>query len=163
MTVVRRTVRPLTIKALAVTSSLVALAAGAAGCGGGQGDKPEVKALTPEGQVRVIVESFGRASANKDYTLICQRLIARSLSDNVEELGLPCERAFRKGLAAVKGAALRIDGITVQGRTAFARVHSTAIGQAPSDDTIRLQLLAGQWRIVSLNDQTGAIAHFRFF
>jgi hypothetical protein len=163
MPAVRRTVRPLTARALALTAALMVLATAAAGCGSSQGDKPEVKALTPEGQVRVIVESFGHATANKDYGLICDRLIARSLSDNVEELGLPCERAFRKGLGAVKGANLRLDGITVQGRTAYARVHSTAVGQAPSDDTIKLQLLKGQWRIVSLDDRAGAVAHFRFF
>jgi hypothetical protein len=125
-----------------------------------------VRALTPEGQVRVIVESFGRATTNKDYGLICDRLIARSLSDNVEELGLPCERAFKKGLGEVKGADLRIDDITVRGRVAYAKVHSTAIGQPASDDTIKLQLIRGQWRIVSLDDPAGsraAAGNFRFF
>lgn len=167
MTAVRRPARPRARRAVLTAGCLAILLPG---CGGRTGDKPEVKALTPEAQVRVIVESFGRATANKDYGLICTRLVARSLSDHVEELGLPCELAFKKGLGAVKGADLRIEGITVRGKVAYAKVHTTAVGQAPSDDTMKLELLAGQWRIASLDDPAGsrraaakAAARFRFF
>lgn len=121
-----------------------------AGCGGE--DKPKVTPLSPQAQVRVIVRTFGLASASKDYKTICDRLISRQLSDNVEELGLPCEKAFSKGLDAVRGATLRIDSVrVVRGKTAYVRVHSTAVGQPASDDTLRLDYLRASWRITSLS------------
>ena len=166
MPAVRRSARPRTRRAVLLAGCAAILLPG---CGGREAKGPQVKALTPEGQVRVIVESFGRATADKDYGLICTRLVARSLSDNVEELGLPCELAFKKGLGEVKGADLRIDGVTVRGKVAYAKVHSTAVGQAASDDTLKLELIRGQWRIVSLDDPAGSRAAakaapgFRFF
>jgi hypothetical protein len=122
--------------------------AGLAGCGDGKDAK---QAPGPEAQVRTVVRQFGAASAKKDYQTICDRLIAKSLSDNVEELGLPCELAFKQGLGAVKGATLRVRTVRVQGTKAFAAVHTTAVGQAASDDTLELVKTGGTWRISSLS------------
>ncbi|MCU1677817.1 MAG: nuclear transport factor 2 family protein [Frankiales bacterium] len=117
-----------------------------AGCGAGKQD-----AGAPQTQVKAAVQRFGAASARKDYQLICDKLIAQALSDNVEQLGLPCEQAFKQGLDAVRGAKLRIDSVRVTGVTAFAQVHTTAIGQPPSDDTLKLVKVGQAWRIVSLS------------
>jgi hypothetical protein len=123
-----------------------------AGCGG---DDTPAKASGPEAQVRTVVQRFAAASSSKDYQEICDRLIAKSLIVNVEQLGLPCELAFKQGLQDVSGARLRIDGVRVSGATAFVDVHSTAAGQAPSDDTLKLTRGATGWRIVSLSAGAG--------
>jgi hypothetical protein len=115
-----------------------------AGCGGDSG-------TTPEDAVRDVVTKFGTASARKDYQTICDRLIARSLSDNVEEFGLPCELAFKQGLDAVQGAKLVIRRLTVKGDHAQVVVHTTAANQPPSDDTLQLTRIGGQWRISALS------------
>src|SRR5918992_3686961 len=53
---------------------------------------------TPEEQVRSTVAAFGRATAAKDYQALCDRLLAPSLVEEVESIGLPCEVALRQGL-----------------------------------------------------------------
>lgn len=132
-------------------AGLVAATLLATGCGGDKKADAKPKP-TAELQVRAVVRAFGAASAAKDYAAICDRLIAKSLSDNVEELGLPCEEAFAKGLGSVEGARLRIDGVRLDGAVkAYAKVHTTAVGQAPSDDVLELIRVGGAWRIASLS------------
>ena len=53
---------------------------------------------SPEQQVRDAVAEFGRATAAKDYRRLCDRLLAPSLIEEVESIGLPCEVALRQGL-----------------------------------------------------------------
>jgi hypothetical protein len=115
-----------------------------AGCGGDSG-------TTPEDAVRDVVTRFGAASAKKDYQAICDDLIARSLADNVEEFGLPCELAFKQGLESVRGARLTIRKVTLKGDVAHVVVHTTAANQPPSTDTLTLRRIDGQWRISSLS------------
>jgi hypothetical protein len=124
-----------------VVSLLFALLAG---CGGDSG-------TTPKDAVRDVVNRFGTATAKKDYQAICDDLIARSLADNVEEIGLPCELAFKRGLDSVLGPKLIILSVAVRGETARVRVHSTALNQPSSDDTLRLRRIDGEWRISSLS------------
>jgi len=114
-----------------------------AGCGD--------EGTTPEDAVRDVVTRFGQASAKKDYQAICDDLIARSLSDNVEEFGLPCELAFKQGLEGVRGAKLVIRRLSVKGDVAKVVVHTTAANQAPSDDTLTLRRVDGEWRISALS------------
>jgi hypothetical protein len=124
----------------ALAGALVLLA----GCGGDSG-------TTPEDAVRDVVTRFGQATAKKDYQAICDDLIARSLSDNVEEFGLPCELAFKQGLQGVRGARLTIRKVTLKGNVAHVVVHTTAANQPPSTDTLTLRRADGQWRISSLS------------
>lgn len=126
--------------------ALLAIAAAllVAGCGGDEG-------TTPEDAVRDVVNRFGTASAKKDYQAICDDLIARSLSDNVEEFGLPCELAFKQGLEQVRKPRLTIRSVKVDGDTARVRIHTTAANQAPSDDTLLLRRVDGEWRISELS------------
>jgi hypothetical protein len=119
------------------------LAAVAAGCGS--------SGPTAEQQVRSTVEAFGKASAAKDYQRLCDDLLAPKLVEKVESVGLPCEVAMRQGLGDVKAPTLTIGAIEVKGNEATAEVKSTAEGQEPSTDTMRLVRAAGGWRIAALD------------
>lgn len=120
------------------------------GCGGGGTD--------PQAEVRAVVQRFGQATAKKDYQQICDRLVARTLSDQVEEVGLPCELAFKRGLDAVRDPRLTIKAVRVRAAHAFADVHSTAANQQASDDTLELTRERGGWRIASLDSKAAGPA-----
>ena len=121
---------------------LVAVAAALAGCGQGGPSDEDLVART--------VSAFARASAAKDYTTLCDRLLAPSLVARLEGVGLPCKRALRKALGDVQDPRLTIGRITVNGDRASAEIRTSASGQAPSKDTLELQRVNGGWRIASL-------------
>jgi hypothetical protein len=121
---------------------LVLVALLVAGCGD-QGP-------TPEEQVRSAVAEFGRATAAKDYQTLCDDLLSPTLIDDVEAVGLPCEVALREGLADVREPRLTIGRIQIEGERATAEVSTTAAGQRPSRDTLRLESVSGVWKIASL-------------
>ena len=101
-------------------------------------------------RVRAVVERFGAASVKKDYQRICDELISVELVAKVEKIGLPCEIAFKRGLGDVSNPRLTVRSVRVRKDRAFVVVHSTASGQKPSDDTIKLVREQGEWRIASL-------------
>ena len=105
---------------------------------------------TPEEQVRATVAEFGRASAAKDYGALCDRLLAPSLVEEVESIGLPCERALRRGLGDVRDPRLTIGEIDVREEKATVEVRTSAAGEEPSQDRLELQNLDGEWKISSL-------------
>ena len=105
---------------------------------------------TPEEQVRATVTEFGRATAAKDYATLCERILAPSLVEEVESIGLPCARALRRGLGAVEDPRLTIGRVEVREDQATAEVRTSAAGEEPSQDTLRLVNLDGAWRISSL-------------
>ena len=115
-----------------------------AGCGGGPSDTEQVHAT---------VEAFGQATAAKDYQRLCDTLLAPKLIEQVESIGLPCEVALKQGLGDVKAPTLTIGAIKIDGDDATAQVNSTAQGQAPSKDTLKLQRVNGKWKIASLADE----------
>ncbi len=115
-----------------------------AGCGGGPSDTEQVHAT---------VEAFGQATAAKDYQRLCDTLLAPKLIEKVESIGLPCEVALKQGLGDVKAPTLTIGAINVDGDDATAQVNSTAQGQAPSKDTLKLQRVNGKWKIASLANE----------
>jgi Putative lumazine-binding len=112
------------------------------GCG--EGGPP------PEEQVRSTVTEFGRATAAKDYQTLCDRLLAPSLVEEVESIGLPCEVALRQGLGEVREPRLTIGRIEVQEDKASAEIRTSAAGEEPSKDTLELVNLDGTWKISSL-------------
>jgi hypothetical protein len=114
----------------------------AAGCGD-QGP-------TPEQEVRSTVAAFGRATAAKDYQALCDRLLAPSLVEEVESIGLPCEVAMRRGLGDVRDPQLTIGRVQVEGERATVEVRTSAAGEEPSQDTLRLLRVDGAWKISSL-------------
>jgi predicted small lipoprotein YifL len=126
------------VRSLATAFALLALV----GCGD-QGP-------TPEEQVRTTVTEFGRATAAKDYKLMCDRLLAPSLVEDVEAIGLPCEMALRQGLGDVREPRLTIGRIEVSDDQATAEVRTSASGEEPSQDTLELINVNGAWKISSL-------------
>jgi hypothetical protein len=105
---------------------------------------------TPEQQVRSAVTEFGRATAAKDYQTLCDRLLAPSLVEEVESIGLPCEVALRQGLEDVREPRLTIGRVEVREDRASAEVRTAAAGQEPSRDTLELVNVDGAWKISSL-------------
>ena len=105
---------------------------------------------TPEEQVRTTVSEFGRATAAKDYKTMCGRLLAPDLIEDVEQLGLPCERALKQGLDQVKDPRLTIGAVNIDGTDATAEVRTSAAGEEPSKDTLKLVNVNGTWKIASL-------------
>ena len=105
---------------------------------------------TPEEQVRSTVAEFGRATAAKDYAALCDHILAPQLIEDVESIGLPCERALRRGLGDVEDPQLAIGRIVIRDDEASAEVRSSAAGEEPSQDTLELVNLDGAWKISSL-------------
>jgi hypothetical protein len=126
-----------------VRRPLVALATALAlgGCGGGPTDTD---------QVRSAVVAFGRATAAKDYARLCDELLAPKLVEQVKSAGLSCEAALKQGLGGVEDPKLTIGRITVDGAAARVQVRTSARGQAPSQDTLKLTKVGDRWRIASL-------------
>jgi hypothetical protein len=121
---------------------LVAVAAALAGCGSSGPSDDELVARA--------VADFGRATAAKDYTTLCDRLLSPSLVGKVEQIGLPCPRALEKALGGVQDPRLTIGEIAVNGDRATAQIRTSATGEAPSRDTLELERVRGSWRIASL-------------
>jgi hypothetical protein len=117
-----------------------ALASSLLACGG----------VSEEERVRETVERFGQAVARRDYQQICDDLISRKLADSIEEVGLPCELGFRRGLQEVRRPRLRIRRVQIARGRALVVVRSTAANQESSQDTLQLVEEAGQWRIAAL-------------
>ena len=105
---------------------------------------------TPEEQVRSTVAEFGRATAAKDYTALCDHILAPELIEDVESIGLPCERALRRGLGDVEDPRLTIGKIVIRDDEASAEVRTSAAGEDPSQDTLELVNVDGTWKISSL-------------
>jgi len=104
-----------------------------------------------EEQVRETVEGFGQASALKDYQRICDELISRELSEQVERVNLPCEIAFRRGLERVQAPRLKVREIKIlKDGKARARVLTSATGQPASNDVVELVREDDEWRIAAL-------------
>jgi len=105
---------------------------------------------TPEQQVRTTVSDFGRATADKDYKTLCDRILAPKLIEDVTSIGLSCEAALKRGLGNVKDPRLTIGRVVIDGDTASAEIRSSASGEEPSKDTLKLVKVNGTWKISSL-------------
>ena len=125
----------------AIACALAATALLVAGCGEGQSD---------EEQVRETVTELGRATEQKDYQALCDRILAPSLVEELKEVGLPCEVALQGALGEVEEPKLTIGKITVDGDRAQAEVRTSAAGQPPSQDVVELVRLEDDWRISAL-------------
>lgn len=129
-------------RALLATLAALLIAA----CGGGDAASAE----DPEAAVREVVMAFGEATAAKDYRRLCDSILAPALVDELSQVGLPCTSALREGLGEVRDPRLSVGEIRVQGDRASAEIQTSATGQEPSRDRLRLQRVAGRWRIASL-------------
>jgi hypothetical protein len=125
----------------------VALAAvlGLAGAGCGGEDRPG-----PEDQVRTVLSTFASAAERHDYQTICDDVLAPKLLSGLQSIGLPCEVALRNSLGSVRNPRLSVGRIDVEGASATAQVRTSADGQQPSTDTVRLDRFKGGWKISAL-------------
>jgi hypothetical protein len=101
-------------------------------------------------QVRETLDRYTEATRDKDYQTLCDDLYASDLVERIRSAGLPCEVALRTGLEERKNPQLRILALEVNGDQSLARVRSTAVGEVPSVDTIRLVKEGENWRVASL-------------
>ena len=105
---------------------------------------------TDEERVRSTLAEFQRATAERDYAALCNRILAPKLIETVKQIGLPCEVALEKGFEGVSEPRVSVGAITVKDTTATAEVRSSAAGQEPSEDTVELVKVGEDWRIASL-------------
>jgi hypothetical protein len=113
-----------------------------AGCGG----------PTDEERVRQTLQRFGQAVAAKDYSRLCNELLARSLVRKLDSVGVPCGLALAKGLEGVRRPSLEVVQVKVRSDTlALAQVRTTAANQPPSVDTVRVVREGEEWRVASLS------------
>jgi Putative lumazine-binding len=132
--------RPVATRPLLLVMAALALA----GC---DDDEP-----SDEEQIRSTLSEFQRATADRDYGALCDRILAPKLIETVEQIGLDCEDALTKAFEDVRDPRLSVGAITVDGDGATAQVRSSAAGQAPSEDTLELVRTDDGWRIASLGD-----------
>jgi len=98
------------------------------------------------------LDSYAAATRDKDYQTICDDLFANDLVERVRAAGVPCEVALKTGLDERQNPRLEVLGVEVNGEQALARVRTTAGGEVPSTDLIRLVKEDGDWRVASLSE-----------
>lgn len=98
------------------------------------------------------LDRYAEATRDKDYQTICDELYAEDLVERVRAAGLPCEVALRTGLEDRQNPRLEVLAVEVNGDQALARVRSTAGGEVPSIDLVRLVKEDGDWRVASLSE-----------
>ena len=98
------------------------------------------------------LDDYAAATRDKDYQTICDELYAKDLVERVRAAGLPCEVALRTGLEDRQNPRLQVLGVEVNGDQALARVRSTAGGEVPSTDVVRLVKEDGDWRVAALSE-----------
>jgi hypothetical protein len=128
----------------------LALAAAVAGCGADEEGGGGGAGVPAEQQVRAVVARFGVATRAKDYQQICDRLLSEELVSKIEGIGLPCESAVQRGLGGVRNPTLAINEVSISGSRALVSIHTTASGEAPSNDALQVVREGGEWRIASL-------------
>jgi hypothetical protein len=126
------------------TIALLAVAAAgslAAGCGKSDDDK-----------VRDTLARFEQATEKRDYKTLCDDVFSEQVVQRLLAVGLPCETALQRStVASTLQPSITVEQVKVRGDTALAQITSTAVGQRPSHDTIRLVKQGDDWRIASLS------------
>jgi hypothetical protein len=130
--------------------TVLALALAVAGCGADEEGGGGGGGVPAEQQVREVVARFGVATRGKDYQQICDRLLSKDLVNKIEGIGLPCESAVQRGLGGVRNPTLEINEVSISGSRALVSIHTTAAGEAPSDDALQVVREEGEWKIASL-------------
>ena len=118
-----------------------------AGCGGGGKQKPK-PVSGPAKEVAAVVEKLEAATAKKDFTTICDDLLAHATREQAG--GVQCPAVLEARARDIRRPRIVIQAIEVQGDRAQVRVRTTAAGQAATTDTIRLIRESGRFRVLSL-------------
>jgi hypothetical protein len=131
------------IAVLGLTLTVAGCGADEEGGGGGGG-------VPAEQQVREVVARFGVATRGKDYQQLCDRLLSEELVSKIEGIGLPCESALHRGLGGVRDPTLKINEVSISGGRALVSIHTSAAGEAASNDALQVVREGGEWKIASL-------------
>jgi hypothetical protein len=126
------------------TAALLAVAlAGLVAGGCGKSDDEEV---------RDTLARFEQATEKRDYKALCDDVLSEQVVQRLRAVGLPCETALQRStVASTLQPSISVEQVRVRGDTALAQITSTAVGQRPSHDTIRLVKQGDDWRIASLS------------
>lgn len=119
----------------------------AAGCGGSKNAAPK-PISGPAKEVAEVVQRLETATARQDFATICDDLLASATRRQAG--GADCERVLGERASDVRRPRIAIQAIEVDGNRAQARVRTTARGQAPTTDVLRLVREGGRFRISSL-------------
>lgn len=107
-----------------------------------------------EDRVRETMNTFGQAVAARDYTRLCDELLAAELLAKLSAAGVPCSVALSQGFGTAQDPTLKVLSVSVRSdKLALARARTDASNQAPATVTFRLVKEAGQWRVGSLSGQ----------
>ena len=98
------------------------------------------------------LDDYAAATRDKDYQTICDDIFANDLVERTRAAGVPCEVALKVGLEDRQNPRLEVLGVEVNGDQALARARTTAGGEVPSTDVIRLIKEDGDWRVASLSE-----------
>src|SRR6266545_2017779 len=102
------------------------MAAAVAGCGSSSHSSSPA---ADRAAVRGALVQLDQATAEHNYQLLCNRVLARELVQKVASAGLPCQEALRIGLGSVRQPHLQVTEIKIHGDRALAQVYSGATGQ----------------------------------
>ena len=126
---------------VALLTALAVAVLGAAGCGKSDDEK-----------VRDTLDRFGEATAKRDFKTLCDDVLSSDLVRRVRAAGLTCPVALQRSvLSSTLQPSIDVEKVRVRDNTALALITTTAVGQKPSQDTIRLVKEGDDWRIASLS------------
>ena len=118
----------------------------AAGCGGSNSGPEPITG--PAKDVATVIQRLERATARRDFATICNDLLAAVTRKQAG--GDSCPQVLDQRARGVRRPRIRIQSIDVQGNQAQVRVRTTAAGQAPTTDVIRLVRENGEFRVLAL-------------
>ncbi len=128
----------------AVIGTTLALLTAVAVSGCGSGDPH---------QVRAKVEQFVHAVAARDATIVCEQVLAPSLTNRFAIEGLSCQQGVKIFLASVQDPTLSVGRISVKRNQAAAQVLAGAHCQRFALARLHLVKTSAGWRI----DGEGAV------
>ena len=129
------------------TALLCALAIGLASCGGGDDEGDDAGGLARE--AAAVVEQLERSIVAGEFERICSELLSAEVRRQAG--GGDCPNQLERTSAGVRRPRIDVREIRIEGAEASVDVVTTAQGQDPVADTIRLVREAGAYRISSLS------------
>jgi hypothetical protein len=132
-----------------IAAGVAAALIGGGSVGGGSGDRPRKASGAPKAITDTIF-AFRRALAAGDFETICNKLFtaqARAAAG-----GDSCPSVLQQTAGGVEDPQVKIVSITLRGNTATALVSASTAGDKPVQDTITLQRVGDEYRIVSAGE-----------